>query len=152
MKRPPGNADNFRKVLFRLEPDEDGYPPVTFESVWGQQNADGTLTLDNIPFFTREATLGDVVEVDYVDGETYYRCTRKRSRNSLLRVVLFDRAEVPHLREQLQARGCASEWSEHHSLISVNVPPEADYAEVTRLLTEGYEAGLLDYEESILRH
>jgi hypothetical protein len=34
-----------RKVFFKLEPDEDGYPPVGVESVWAEENEDGTCVL-----------------------------------------------------------------------------------------------------------
>lgn len=62
-----------RKVFFKLEPDDDGYPPVSVESLWAQENQDGTCVIDNIPFYTREATLGDVVDVLYDEGVAYYR-------------------------------------------------------------------------------
>ena len=41
----PGQA----KLLFRLEKDEDGYPPEDVESLWGLLRSDG-IELDNIPF------------------------------------------------------------------------------------------------------
>jgi hypothetical protein len=52
----PGQA----KVLFRLEKDEDGYPPEEVESLWGFLRKDG-IELDNIPFFAKGVALGDVV-------------------------------------------------------------------------------------------
>ena len=38
-------------VWFRLDQDEDGYPPVQTESVWAIPFGEGTYILDNVPFF-----------------------------------------------------------------------------------------------------
>lgn len=36
-----------QKVIFELQPDEDGYPPVSFEGLWGTPLPNGNLTLDS---------------------------------------------------------------------------------------------------------
>ena len=83
------------KVHFRLVQDEDGYPPVSVESVWAQPSTKaGEYVLDNIPFFAREATIGDVVQVREEEGHLWFDKVVRRSQNSLVRVVFFDRAAV----------------------------------------------------------
>ncbi len=39
------------KIVFELQQDEDGYPPVTRESLWATPTDGGLYRLDNIPFF-----------------------------------------------------------------------------------------------------
>jgi len=60
-----------KTILFELEQDEDGYPPAELEGVWAIEFADGGYKIDNIPFFTRQATLGDIVEARPVGDELF---------------------------------------------------------------------------------
>jgi hypothetical protein len=140
-----------RKVLFRLERDDEGYPPADVEGLWAEETGDGGFVIDNIPFFAREATLGDVVEARRIGDELFYASTREPSGNSLLRVVLFDGHDPSGLRSDLARLGCSTEQSHLRSLIAVNVPPTIDIGEVRTLLDEGTRNGFWDYEEPILR-
>lgn len=140
-----------KKIVFRLSPDSDGYPPMDTESVWAQEADDGTYVLDNIPFFATEATLGDRVRATEESGELFYTSTAEESGNSLLRVVLFDDYDSSELRSQLKNMGCSSEQSHIPSLISVNIPRCVAIDEVRGILQIGSEQGFLDYEEPILR-
>jgi hypothetical protein len=101
------------KVLFRLEQDEDGYSPFGVEGVWAEQTKDGKFVLDNIPSFARQATLGDIVEVAYEDGEPFYASTLARSGNSLVRVVFFEGHDPTELRSKLKELGCSTELFKH---------------------------------------
>jgi hypothetical protein len=140
-----------RKVLFKLTRDAAGYPPADVEGVWAQETEDGGFVIDNIPFFTRQATLADVVTVVQSGVELFYDSTRTRSGNSLLRVVFFDAHDPSSLRSALAALGCSTEQSHLRSLISVNVPSTVPIEEVRRLLDDGCNKGFWDYEEAILR-
>jgi hypothetical protein len=140
-----------KKVLFKLQRDDEGYPPADVEGIWAEETADGELIIDNIPFFAREATLGDIVEVSQAGEEIFYASTRKRSGNSLLRVVFFEGHDPAKLRAELARLGCSTELSHLQSLVAVNVPPEVKIEDVRALLNEGCSKGYWDYEEPILR-
>jgi Domain of unknown function (DUF4265) len=140
------------KIFFRLEQDEDGYPPVSVESVWAKDQGDGSFVLDNTPWFTREATLGDVVEADEEDGALYYRATRRVSGSSLLRVIFLTDEDPTPVRNVLVELGCSSEMAGVWPLLAVNVPAEADLDAVRAVLDEGEGEGRWEYEEAILRH
>lgn len=147
--KPPTN--DHVKILFRLPQDEDAYPPVATEGVWATKHPSGAYTLDNIPFFARQATFEDTVSAVETDGELWFSDVISRSRNSLLRVVLFDAARVAELRQCLMALGCTTEWDEAHKLVSVNVPETAVLTAVQDFLQAESAKGWLDYEEPILR-
>jgi hypothetical protein len=51
------------KILFYMEPDEDGYPPERVESLWAFCRDDG-YELRNIPFFVKGVALRDVVSAE----------------------------------------------------------------------------------------
>lgn len=143
---------NLVKIHFRLEQDEDGYPPVAVESVWAKEQPDGSYVIDNAPWFTREATLGDVVEAEEEDGALYYSATRSESGSSLLRVVFLTDEEPTSVREALLELGCSSELAGAWPLLAIDVPADAELDAVRAMLDEGEEQERWEYEEAILRH
>jgi hypothetical protein len=142
---------NLVKILFEIEPDQDGYPPLTVESVWATVESEGRYKLDNIPFFARKATLDDVVAVSEDDGDLWFSAVVGTSGNSLLRVVLFDETRIEELRQHLGNLGCSTEWDKTHDLVSVNVPMSARLGSVQEYLRNEAAKGWLDYEEPLLR-
>jgi hypothetical protein len=84
------------KVHFRLTQDQDGYPPAAVESVWAEAGEDAQeYKIDNVPFFSREATLGDIVKVrSDIDGHLWFDALLRPSGNSLIRIVFFDRSAL----------------------------------------------------------
>jgi Domain of unknown function (DUF4265) len=140
------------KVHFRLVQDEDGYPPINVESVWAEPTTEpNEYTLDNIPFFAREATLGDVVCVHKEDSHLWFDKVMRRSANSLVRVVFFDNAFVERVNDRLVKLGCSTEYLETHKLLAANIPNSVNLDDVQEYLQSEAGAGVLDYEEPILR-
>lgn len=140
-----------RKIWFELQQDEDGYPPVGTETVWAIHRGENQYEIDNIPFFEKEATLGDVVEtVEDSDGLLSYKAMVKRSGNSLIRVVYYDTTDPGQLLKGLKDLGCLTELDKPHHLIAVNVSPEVELESIQAFLRRGLEQGLWGYEEPIL--
>ena len=140
------------KVYFRLVQDEDGYPPVAVETLWAKRGANRReYVIDNIPFFARDATIGDTVLVREEDGCRWFERLVRRSRNSLMRVVFFDRTCVERVSEHLVAQGCSTEYLRDHNLLAVNVPDSVNLADVQDYLQAEASTGSIDYEEPILR-
>jgi Domain of unknown function (DUF4265) len=146
-----GNMSKLRKVVFELVQDDDGYPPVGSESVWAIPLDENRFVIDNIPFFTCDATLGDVVSANEDMGELRFVSTIKSSGNSLLRLIYAKGSDVEKIRTGLRALGCATEWDEIHRLISISVPHEIALSRVRDFLDSGVEQGISDYEEAIVR-
>ncbi|HEU4328254.1 MAG TPA: DUF4265 domain-containing protein [Roseiflexaceae bacterium] len=137
------------KILFRLKQDDDGYPPVSYESVWAAQQ--GThYQIDNIPFFTREATCDDVVEATVVDGELWFVRVVQYSRSSLLRAVYFDGTDQAAVRAELERLGCSTEWAQQFRLIAISVPNDVAIEPVLEYLKREEEQGRLSYEEAVI--
>nr|WP_128797943.1 DUF4265 domain-containing protein [Corallococcus coralloides] len=145
-------VSEIRKIFFRLEQDEDGYPPVGVESLWARSSGNGRFVLDNTPFFVRDATLGDEIEVAEEDGQLWYRSTVGRSNNSLIRIVVPEDVDSADIRSALERLGCTSESLPAYQLIALSVPENASLKEVRRYLEEAVASGdIADYEEPILR-
>ncbi|WP_406700127.1 DUF4265 domain-containing protein [Singulisphaera sp. Ch08] len=142
---------NLIRVVMELVRDDEGYPPFDSERVWAKEARDGGYLIDNIPFFASQATYGDVIDVEYRDGEAYFLRTREWSKNSLLRVIFFDNQDPSPLRSELSRLGCETELSEiNTTLLAINVPPNIDMGSVRGLLEDGSRKGLWDYEEAII--
>jgi hypothetical protein len=136
------------KLIFRLQRDEDGYPPVDYEGVWIQRVDESSGIVDNIPFFCRDASLGDTVTFQLVGNEMQYVATIKRSGNSLIRVLYYD-ADPSAIRLLIEELGCETELDPNHRLLAVSVPP-GKLPQVQAFLAAKEAQGLIGYEEAIL--
>ncbi|NOK23641.1 DUF4265 domain-containing protein [Corallococcus carmarthensis] len=140
-----------KRVFFQLIQDDEGYPPVSAESLWTIPVQGGRFVLDNVPFFARDATIGDTIEVREEEGRLWYRATVDRSGNSLLRVIMYDSAKITEVTTALRSLGCETELSEQHRLLAVSVPASASLPAVQRYLMDMASRDVLDYEEPLLR-
>lgn len=140
------------KILFDLERDDD-YPPFGVESIWALKIVDGMFRIDNIPFYVRGLALGDVVRARPTsDGALQFDSIAKTSGHSTLRVVFFETGNREDFCKELEALGCQWEGAYEPSLIAVDVPPSSDLPVVLKILADGCEKELFDYEEGVIRH
>lgn len=140
------------KVFFHLVPDEDGWPPVSAESVWTSAcDEKGHYVMDNIPFFTRDATDGDVIAVEQDDtGILWFKKVIRPSRNSLIRIIFFDQSRIDPIQRELESLGCSFEYMAAFSLLAVSIPAGVDLKQVRKFLDLEERAALIGYEEAIL--
>jgi hypothetical protein len=140
------------KLNFELYQDAHGYPPVAVESVWATPAEDvGQFVLDNVPFFVREATIGDTVKALERGSQHWFECVVKRSENSLIRVVFFEPTCVSKVTARLIALGCSVEFLRAHNLLAVSIPVGVALREIQECLAAEAATGSIDYEEPILR-
>jgi hypothetical protein len=138
------------KVAFRLVQDEDGYPPADWEHLWAHQVGESLFVLDNIPFFARGVSAGDLVSVQLKAGMNEFREVVQPSGHSTLRVIFFDTTLISELRSKLKELGCETEQSHLPNLVAVDVPPSTDLETVREVLAEGEDSGKWEYEEAVI--
>ncbi|MFF2217558.1 DUF4265 domain-containing protein [Streptomyces antibioticus] len=99
-------SDDHVKVHFRVEIDEDGWPPTSVETLWVVDLGDGTARLDNTPWFVRGVASGDIIRVQQDgDGVLWAGETVWASQNCTIRMVGLDvppQANLPKIRELLE--------------------------------------------------
>lgn len=138
------------KILFEYDSGAVGSKEV--ESMWAIPTVEGFM-LDNIPFYAREISAGDVVSASSdPDGMLRFEALVTPSRHSTVRLWFAKdcESEVPRVRQELRDLGCPSELSDLPRLVAVDIPPTISY-DIVRNLLDGYEKiGLLEYEESCL--
>jgi len=140
------------KINFRVEQDSDGYPPVAVESLWANP-VGSDFEIDSVPFFTRDATVADLVRAaPDATGTLWFDGVAHRSGRSLIRVVFFEPNYEPSVAARLRTLGCGIEGMKEFKLLAVDIPVDVDLARVQDYLREMASAGHLDYEEAILRH
>ena len=135
------------KVIFRLERDEDGYPPEDVESLWGLRCADG-VEIDNVPWFVKGVSLGDVVSVVQAsDGVLEFERVLRRSGHSTYRILLLDQEAraLERTIAELTAMGLGVE--EDAGLLAVDVPPTVSLNSFTKHLLVGVRSGRWEAEE-----
>ena len=122
------------------------------ESVWAEPGVNpDEYILDNIPFFIRDATLGDTIRVREQDGQRWFEEVVRPSAHSLIRIFFFDPAQTGRVTARLVDLGCSTEGMPSCKLLAVNIPPEVKLSEVQGYLGSERDAGVLEYEEPILR-
>lgn len=142
----------YEKILFRLKRDSEGYPPDDWESLWAFETESGLYSIDNIPFFVRGISLGDVVSVKKKNDELFFNQVKKFSDHSVIRIVVFEKQNIKTLKKKLSELGCDSGEIHLEDLIAFDVPPESNFQEITAFLQEGEDANKWEYEEASIRH
>ena len=140
------------QVTLPIEPDDDGWPHLLHERVWAELLPDGLARVDNIPFFSSCAALGDVVS--FTTGENqpndFERVVRP-SENSLVRVMCQSREVFDSVARELEAFGCSVEAHLQMFLLAVSIPPTVDIQLPMDYLVEKEATGCLEYQEAIIR-
>ncbi|MGI5139178.1 MULTISPECIES: DUF4265 domain-containing protein [unclassified Streptomyces] len=86
MTHPSGS---YVKVHFRLGIEAD-WPPASVESLWAIDQGDGTVRLDNIPWFVRGIACGDIVATEPdEEGVRWGGGVVRRSENCTIRLIVF---------------------------------------------------------------
>jgi hypothetical protein len=120
--------------------------------VWARAtDTPNEYVLDNIPFFAREATLGDRVLVTKRGAQRIFRKVLARSPRSLVRVIFHERSLIDEVRKHLKQLGCSTEYFGKIPIIAVDIPGSIDLLSVRRYLDPLETSERLTYEEPILR-
>lgn len=144
--------DVYRKIIFNLIPDEDDYPPVTTEAIWGIEVRPGEYKIDNVPGYIYGVSKGDVVNVQQVDGEFIATGVVQQGGHSTLRVFVEDKDLKAKVVKEIEARGGRCSVSSAFTLFSVDLPPEVDFQAVDGYLEGLAEDGTIAYEDACLQH
>jgi len=113
------------------------------------------MQVENIPFYSRAVSFGDIVLVDFNSGVPMLESVIERSGHSTCRLFAEEPGiEVSRAIEQLKAMGCGWESATINGgkLYAIDVPPEVDLDDVHELLGKGQEQGLWLFETGQIGH
>ena len=145
--------ENLVKIGFELEQDEEGYPPDRWETLWAQpEKQEGLYRIDNIPFYARGISSGDVVAAEYNDNQLQFAHLVSPSPNSVFRLYVAEVTDMQCTRDAFRALNCESELSNIPKLVAIEVPGTVAIEPVSALLESGALSGRWEYEWGVLRH
>jgi len=143
------------KINFPLEIDESGYPPVSTESMWAQQREEGLFCLENIPFFAKGVSNGDIVRATEEEGELWYVETVVPSDCSTIRMIVYDSTSAEDteemLRELTDRFHLSMEKCGFANLIALEVSSSTDFDLLFDYLDSGEKRELWTYEVGAYR-
>lgn len=152
------SKNDYVHLIFPLVQEEDGYPGVGSERLWAKKIDNHLYEVDNIPFFVKGISAGDLVTAEEKEGALFFKELEKKSSSSTLRVILFGendgvkKESALLLRSQLNKMGCETEGSHIPNLISVGIPQVVSLKLVTDYLENGMREGKWEYEDGAIRH
>jgi hypothetical protein len=144
--------ERFRKISFELEQDENGYPPDRWENLWAYETEQGLYSVDNIPFYVKGISSGDVISAETDGEQLIFKKLVHPSPNSVVRLYISNTDDVQAARDSFRRLGCESELSYIPNLVAVEIPGNVSFEPVGSLLAEGTESGRWEYQEGVLRH
>lgn len=139
------------KVLVELECEEDGYPPVSVESLNAEELEPGFFRIKNSPFFRENIAYGDIVAASPIDRIGYYQfdCVVIPSGFTSVSIILIDEMASDILMKLFCGSLFVVEYGEFGSLkmLAVSIPPSIEYGEIKSNLMELEEKEMISFSE-----
>lgn len=139
------NMENHVKISFI----HDAFGDESIERAWAIKVENG-YQLDNILFYAKDFSFGDIVSVIESNGELLVSSLIEENGHSTLRVLLANEEMVPFVREELKHYGCSTELSNMKNLIAVDIPPNVSYKEIREYLDKGEVEEKWEYQEACI--
>ena len=139
------------KVVFHLEQDEDGYPPIAVEMLNARTLENGTFQIQNAPFFTENISYNDIVKASPTDVSEQYRFDEvvEQSGFTSLSIIILDSSMDTFLMDLLRGLDCVIEYGEFgvYRVLAVAVPDTTDYASLREQLQSIEDRELISFAE-----
>ena len=133
---------NTKLVAFKLDQDDDGWPPFRTESMHVEFVDEHSIRIGTPPFFIKDLAVGDVIKfVRNNDGEIYEFSHELKSDNSTIWIVSPGKLDVSNEIKALIKLGCSCEELEQVSLYSIHIPKDVNFDSVDLLLGKIEELG-----------
>jgi len=145
--------DEYIRVRFPLERDEDGWPPSDVETMWCTRISPGLCKIDNVPIYALGVAVDDVIEVAEVDGRPTFVRVISHSGHGTVRVIFLGNESPESTRGSqmwtvLLDAGCTFEGLRGSKLYALDVPSAAAARVIAPVLQRGLSSEIFDYEEA----
>jgi hypothetical protein len=140
-------------VIFPLEVDDDGWPPVDSERMWASVVGADLYRLENTPWFATGVAEGDIVQAKArADGEwPFFVEVAEWSGNCTIRIIPLKDGELMgdqgRVLDLFSALGVTGEGAGSYPIVALTVPPDLELERIKALLVEGEQRGWWGYEE-----
>ncbi len=141
---------NYVHIVFDLQPDAHGWPPVGSERMWAMKTGEGEYRLESVPFYVRGVSYGDIVSASEKEehGILFFDKVLKDSGHFTIRLLIQDENDNTDnvLKSFLRQNGADIE-NVRKGFFAVDIPPSSDIEKIREYLKEGEEKGDWAYEE-----
>lgn len=125
----------------------------SYENLHARALGNYTYLLDNSPFYAYDVSYLDEVKVEFIDGRNVFQSVSKRGGHSTYRVKLAigrTHQDFAASFESLKDIGCTFEGAgvQKRRLYAIDLSPSVDVMEVYRILEDGEDRGLWEFEEA----
>ncbi|HEX8699117.1 MAG TPA: DUF4265 domain-containing protein [Myxococcaceae bacterium] len=138
------------KLIVPLEKEADDYPPVDYEELWSTPSGEGLFRIENIPFFARGLSRGDIVSAVADEEGLRVQEVVHISGHSTIRLLIKREEAVPTVIEKFERQGCDSETT-FGKLVALDVPPTVPLEDLLEKLEMGFAQSEWEYEEACIR-
>lgn len=139
------------KIIFLLESDENGFPPIRAETINASRLPSGQFEIENAPFFVENVSFGDIVEASLTDDATCFMFDRvvEKSQFTSLSIIILDQDMDAFLMTFFRGLDCVLEYGEFgvYRVLAVAVPPTANYRAIRVELARLEDQGLISFAE-----
>jgi hypothetical protein len=139
------------KVIFQLEQDDDGFPPIAVELLNATSLGGGLFQIQNAPFFTKNISYNDVVKALPTEVSEQYQFEEviEQSRFTSLSIIILDSSMDKFLMDLLRGLDCVIEYGEFgvYRMLAVAVPDTTNYASLREQLESLEDRELLSFAE-----
>jgi hypothetical protein len=145
------NTASTAKIEFALEV-EDGYPPISVESLNARPIEGDRFEILNTPFFAENVAYGDVViALRHQDDRLVFESAVELSGFRSISIILFADSLDVQLLDLFRGLQCVIEYGEFGTLrmVAVGIPEAVDYGPIRASLDEYERLGKLSYAELV---
>lgn len=136
-----------KKVILVYENQEGN---LAIESVWANKVGE-YYRIDSIPFFAKNLSLNDLVEVDPEGDALYFSKLISESGWSTVQLVIMDKDHAQGVIDSIERMGLSWEGlGKDNQYLALGIPPTASYSEIKSVLDSLAAQGVLDYRESCI--
>jgi hypothetical protein len=140
------------EIYFRLEKDEDNYPPRAWEALRAEQLADPNLyRIKSVPFYAKQVAYDDEVQTTTSPEGFFpvFEQVTKRSGFSTVRLWLHENEDRSAIVNFFAARGCLLEFELNNRLVALAIP-ERGFESLSEYICEQKDLGRWDAEDGHL--
>lgn len=124
---------------------------LSIEVIFGKMVEHNKYIIENIPLYTKNLALGDLLLVEKLaDGKLYFEDLLETSENSTIRIVFYEyNFDIVHkITKEIEAFGCNWVGFEGGSYFSINVNKNLNYQPIKEYMEINKD--ILDLEEACL--
>ncbi|WP_276482373.1 DUF4265 domain-containing protein [Paraflavitalea pollutisoli] len=105
--------------------------------------------LVHVPAFAPNIAYGDVVKVEFDEGEYHFDELMEESGFSVAHLVIRKQASKERIVAALNVFGCGVNTHVADNYVVVSIPPQLSYQPIRSYLYQAFDAGDIDFKDTI---